>query len=256
MDWSYFNKIKCINLIERQDRYENAQTFFAKYDIPAKFHRVQRHPKGGVHGCFESHIQIITEAYEEGCQNVLIFEDDVASGQGLKPEQIQKAVKFMTSNENKDWNIFFFGWHPKIMSKQTKSIGNSIYKVSAYGGHAYVLSRNMIKRLAYAEYSGIPIDVIYAEEEEAYALYPSAFVQDGLESDLVTDFSGSKWMKPVRALAENWSINVNCPVKSLLKAIIISLVVGFILWKIFPKHKEKVIAFVLVLFIILLLWKA
>jgi hypothetical protein len=250
MEWGYFDAIKCINLLERNDRFEQAKEVFKKYQIPATFHRVQRHPNGGVNGCYESHIQIITEAYNSGASNVLIFEDDIEPGVGLKEKQISSAIDFMKSNDS--WDIVFLGWHPRIMTHTTSLVAPSMFKVSAFGGHAYVVSRRMMAKLANRPFDGTPIDVIYAENDAAYGVYPTAFVQRGARSDLVSNFSSSKSMKPVRAFMECWSVNVNYPVNSLAKALgiwIAAVVVSRLLLK---RWTEVQIASLIVLLVVLL----
>lgn len=220
--WSFFGDIRCINLIERNDRYEAASKVFKEYKIPVNFHRVERSPKGGVQGCFESHIQVITDAYERGLETVLIFEDDIEAGYGLKEEKIKEALNFMENNQ--DWNVVFLGWHPRVRTHKTKHVSGSIYQVSALGGHAYIVSRRMMKKMANKKFEGIPIDEFYAEDEHAYALYPSAFVQSGSDSDLVNNISSSKWSKPYRRVIEWWAINVNYRLDSLLKVLFILVV--------------------------------
>tara|TARA_R110001632_G_scaffold50169_2_gene125281 strand:+ start:1522 stop:2295 length:774 start_codon:yes stop_codon:yes gene_type:complete len=248
--WDNFCLIKCINLKERIDRYESAKRVFDEYNIPVEFHKVDRHPDGGVVGCFTSHIEVITEAYEKGCENVLIFEDDIQVGRGYIESHFEQMFQFM--NENDNWDIMFLGWHPKILTHKTiQTVIPSVWKVNAFGGHAYILSRKMIEKMAYKEWEGIAIDVYYADNDNAYALYPSVFIQRGATSDLVSNFSGSEKMKPVRAFMECWSTNINYPIYSLLKTLIVIIVLIIIL-KYMKLINEQNLVFLVVLFYILI----
>ena len=65
MDWSFFDKIYCINLYECEDRYNHIQNISKKYNMNVQFYRTHRN-KNGAEGCFNSHIEIIKEDIEFG----------------------------------------------------------------------------------------------------------------------------------------------------------------------------------------------
>lgn len=50
------------------------------------------HPQGGKQGYFESHINSIKQAYDEGCQNILIFEDDLEATDFCTEEQLYNVI--------------------------------------------------------------------------------------------------------------------------------------------------------------------
>lgn len=248
--WERFDLIKCINLKSRDDRYESAKSVFDSLGIPVVFHRVDKHPEGGVVGCFTSHIEVITEAYEKGCNNVLIFEDDIELGRGYIEDHFNQMFQFM--EENQDWDIMFLGWHPQVLTHRTiQTVIPSVWKVNAFGGHAYILSKKMIEKMAYKEWEGIPIDVYYAENDNAYALYPSVFIQRGATSDLVSNFSGSEKMKPIRAFMECWSTNVNYPIYNLIKVLLVTFITLIVMKKL-KLLNEKSLALIIVLFYVLI----
>ena len=60
MEYNFFDKIICINLKTRQDRYESALKTFQSLNINnVEFYFANKSPKGGRYGCFESHINVI-----------------------------------------------------------------------------------------------------------------------------------------------------------------------------------------------------
>jgi GR25 family glycosyltransferase involved in LPS biosynthesis len=78
MLYNFFDKIYCINLKHRPDRYISATKVFNDLNIPnVEFYITEKSSKGGRYGCFESHINVIKKAYNEGYNNILIFEDDI-----------------------------------------------------------------------------------------------------------------------------------------------------------------------------------
>ena len=72
-----FDKIICINLKERKDKYNNVKNVFDKLNINVDFYYAEKHKTSGRIGCFESHIHVIENCYNNNLNNILIFEDDV-----------------------------------------------------------------------------------------------------------------------------------------------------------------------------------
>jgi GR25 family glycosyltransferase involved in LPS biosynthesis len=106
--YDFFQDIVCINLDISHDRREHARYYFEKIGIPARFLTVKKHKNGGMYGCFDSHIQILLDAYKRDLDNILIFEDDFLPTDSYSEENLAKAVTFMQSNN--DWDIFHLGY--------------------------------------------------------------------------------------------------------------------------------------------------
>jgi len=188
--WNFFNgHIRCINLTSREDRYRDSKKVFTKHNIPVNYYRTTKHPRGGEWGCFESHINIITQAYNEGAERVLIFEDDVTATEHLNPTNLAKAIKFM---EREKWDIFYLGALPNIKMKTAhRTKYPDIYKLRGICTHAYIVNRPAMKRLIGLEYNGVPIDYYYIHNfNRCYAFYPTMFLQ-GLSSSDIQD--GGNW---------------------------------------------------------------
>jgi GR25 family glycosyltransferase involved in LPS biosynthesis len=106
--YEFFEDIVCINLDISVKRRVQAQEYFKKLNIPARFYTVQKHVNGGRYGCFDSHIKIIQNAYERGLNNVLVFEDDFVPTPSFSENKIHEAIHFM--RKNNDWDVFYFGY--------------------------------------------------------------------------------------------------------------------------------------------------
>lgn len=106
--YNFFDEIVCINLDISKDRKKHAEYYFKKYDIPAKFFITSKHKNGGMYGCFDSHIQILTYAYQNDLNNILIFEDDFLPTSSYTEDKMEKAISFMKTNN--DWDIFYLGY--------------------------------------------------------------------------------------------------------------------------------------------------
>lgn len=180
-EFSFFDKIYCINLYTRKDRYSSSKKIFKKHNIPVTYYQTHKHPTSGLQGCFESHINVIKKAYDEGAKNVLIFEDDLRSNFSLK--KLQQSIKFM---KDKYWDIFYLGAVPDIRYKGTTKVSSfpGIYKLDGICTHAYAVNYRAMKKLKEVEYTGIPYDFFLRDNFKCYAIYPSLFYQGGYSSDI------------------------------------------------------------------------
>jgi len=142
MGWSALaERFVCINLLERDDRLEQAQKRFAEVGLKdlMTYHRVARHPSGGRFGCYESHRACIEEAYTDGLKSVLIFEDDVLFNEGWK-EVVEDATKFVESGV--EFDTLFLGSKIIFVDEQTTP---NIWRVKCFEAHAYIVSRQGMK---------------------------------------------------------------------------------------------------------------
>jgi GR25 family glycosyltransferase involved in LPS biosynthesis len=120
--YDYFEDIVCINLDISVDRRKHATEYFEKLDIPARFFITSKHKNGGMYGCFDSHVQILMDAYKRGLNNVLIFEDDFLPTASYSDENLKKAIDFMQMHE--DWDIMHLGY---LFIKDTKDGLSTIF---------------------------------------------------------------------------------------------------------------------------------
>jgi len=182
MLWNKIGSAYCINLKSRKDRLKEASRVFKKIKLDINFHVVDKHPNGGTQGCFESHIQIITKAFERGDERCIIFEDDATPTKYLNNKVLRKCIRFM--DKHKTWNIFYLGVLPDIRRYPTHIIEKGIYKLQGICTHAYVIHRRLMEKLANMKYAGIPIDYFYMQLNECYAIYPTLFYQGLSKSDI------------------------------------------------------------------------
>lgn len=191
--YKYFDDIVCISLDIREDRRILAKQFFQNIDVPANFFIAKRHPKGGVYGCFDSHIQILKNAYKRGLENILVFEDDVIGTNSYSEELMQKAIDFM--NTNQEWDIMYFSYlfnsansyHTLLFAP---AISSNIVKFDPYTTGALCYSKRGIKKILqnYKQYIGkIPYDHYLPKycNLNNYCLVPMIFDQNfHLESNI------------------------------------------------------------------------
>ena len=138
MLWSNFERIVCINLKERPDRLEHAKAQFSKVGIldRVQFHVTEKSSKGGCYGCFESHWQILKQAYEDGLNNVVIFEDDIVFRSGWE-QAMHDCNAFC--NDEPDWEFLNLNGFVFFVVEESTSCRNIVNGKSARS-HAICLS--------------------------------------------------------------------------------------------------------------------
>lgn len=180
----FFSKIVCINLEESKQRKQHMNSLAYEYQIPLTFKTVQRHKQSPILGVFESHINIIKEAYANtSIRNVLIFEDDVIPTTSYSIPMLEKCIHFMRTNET--WEMFFLGYVGVNTKKPLKYFTSArqesnIIKYTPLTTHAYCVSRRGMKKILSFDIPKQPIhlDVWYQQQKiEAYCVYPILFDQ-------------------------------------------------------------------------------
>lgn len=220
-NWHFFDSISCINLISRDDRYEWSKDLFEKYKIPAKFHRVQKH-SDPIEGCFNSHVDLISQAYDRGDKTTLIFEDDcVPDIRALTPKNLNKIIEF--AEKNKTWDIIYLGCFPNINRERLEYLENGLVRVKAKCTHSYIVSRRMMEKMYNMRYAGCPIDCIYVHNPNTYGIFPTFFQQRGDESDL--GGISMKGKNYAMRCIESYAYYVNVPLVILIPAILVMLLI-------------------------------
>lgn len=182
--WDYFDCIYCINLISRNDKYEQMKSLFNKHNIPVNFLRVNRDNENPTRGCFNSHFSIIKIAYEKNYKNVLILEDDI-NFNFLTEQKLKRCIDFMSNNY---YEIFFLGSFPDIMNFSVKNTyEKGIYKMNSICGHGYVLNRTYIQKVFDMNYIDVPLDYLYKFNKHSYGILPPLIIQTAQNSDINDD---------------------------------------------------------------------
>jgi GR25 family glycosyltransferase involved in LPS biosynthesis len=135
----YFDKVYCINLDERTDRWEQAQVEFDKIGIRDVVERWPgvKHTDGNL-GCTLSHKTIIEHCKKQGLNNVLIFEDDVL----FVNDDVDKLEKaFNELEELGNWDLFYIGSTVEPTVGKFDRVTDNILRTNfAYTTHAYAVN--------------------------------------------------------------------------------------------------------------------
>lgn len=194
----YFDKIVCINLDRRTDRWKKCQTQFKEFNLKVeRFSAIdgkeltqKTRLKSGELGALLSHLKIIESAKKDNLKNILILEDDVEFNKNIN------ELFFQYKSQIPTWDFLYFGGnhamnnHYMHPSKCPIKISNNIYKIrEAYAIHCYAVSSNLYDELLNL-YNKMerPIDVLYSEIQprvNSYIIIPPLAWQRPDYSDIM-----------------------------------------------------------------------
>lgn len=170
---SFFDRIYCINLDTRQDRWRYVRGHLASVGV----HEVERFSAIDVRndpklrpqerllrdnfsllamcGCMLSHRRIVELAKAEQLNNVLVFEDDVR----ILEENVDSLDEALTQLEKLDWDVFYLG---ATYLFKLEPAGNVLVRVTngAYATHAIAYNHTIYDHI---------LNVLPAEPEEYLA---------------------------------------------------------------------------------------
>jgi GR25 family glycosyltransferase involved in LPS biosynthesis len=182
--YNLMDKIYCINLISRNDRYELMQNFEKEENIKLTYYRPKKHNNGRI-GCFISHIEVIKDAYINKYKYIMIFEDDIIKTPSYNKINYTEIEKFIKRNE---WDIIKLSSsiYPIHLFKYNDY--NHLYNGNSLMGNAYILNKESINKIinTYTKYiNDYHIDSYYTYIfKNIYNVIPIIFDQKwNLESD-------------------------------------------------------------------------
>lgn len=156
--WKKKPLIFCINLEHRTDRKESSLKEFSKLGFDKNdihyYPNLKKDPRGGVFGCFESHMLIWDYFFYNFPEHkhCVIFEDDfVCTNSHKNIRQLKKACKFIDNNTGVD--ILFL--HKNCVNETHKN--NTKLFTKGYGlcSHAYIISKKYIETII-RKYGSLP----------------------------------------------------------------------------------------------------
>ena len=141
----YFDKIYCINLDKREDRWIECVKEFKKQNINVeRISGIDGNPDkiisnltDGAIGCTLSHLQVVAISHLRGLENILILEDDVEF-----IENINSKFNEYINQVPKDWGLLYFGGNhnnePLVKVNENVSLVTNTYTT-----HAYAVNKNL-----------------------------------------------------------------------------------------------------------------
>ena len=201
----YFDKIFCINLDRRKDRWEETVT---ELKVWGQFDGVNRvsavdgntindnpYPiNNGELGLLETHLKLIKNAKEKKYKNILLIEDDIEF-----TEEINNLNLYFDQLP-KEWDMLWFGGnHNKHVGNQINLINDKIIKCNnTYATHCIAINNSVYDLLINVlSDKRKPVDVYYSDIQKSYDCYsfhPSIALQRPCFSDIQNVMQDNRWL--------------------------------------------------------------
>lgn len=201
----YFDKIYCINLDHRKDRWDDSVKELQKWgllDEVERFNAINGKDiitdnnfiNKGEMGILLTHKTIIEECVEKKYKNILIIEDDIEF-----TSEIDKIDDYMSSIPEK-WDMIYFGGnHNTHMGNKLNFVNDKILKLNmTYGIHCVAINNTIFDLIInLLDKQKKPVDVYYSDIQKAYDCYgmhPSVALQRESFSDIQNENVNYKWL--------------------------------------------------------------
>jgi GR25 family glycosyltransferase involved in LPS biosynthesis len=220
---SYFDKIYCLNLDRRIDRWAKVKSEFNRLNIlverwsaidgenleESNYSQLINEKKSSKLGkienkfamaCLLSHLSIIKDAKNNGFKKILIFEDDVIFSNDFS-EKIKIILKL-------NWKLLYLGssqfyWHKIDTSEEFYNCHNTL------GTFAYAVDISLFDDIINTfEKKTKSVDNLLSEiqskhKEECFTIYPNIVISDVEDSDIRQSTNMSTFSKSVK-----WNLNM------------------------------------------------
>jgi len=171
-------------LKSRPDRYQVAANSFADLGIKeseVNWFQPDKDRSNPERGCFTSHQTVIKQAYLDGHQYVLVFEDDF--GLARSSTELQEIIPQIDQLLSDGFDYLALGGIPNT-ERRIDRVSRDIYRVETMAAQAYIINCQRYHHFLEMEYRGIPVDKLLGKGDHAYAVYPILFYQKPSDSDV------------------------------------------------------------------------
>jgi GR25 family glycosyltransferase involved in LPS biosynthesis len=152
--FNFFDKIFCINLDDRQDRWIDCCKIFNKYEMMHKVERfsalkfTHQDPRlikvMGQIGCSMSHFGVLKKAKEQNLNNFLVLEDDFCFE--FEPFELFEKMNSSLLELPNNWNMFYLGGNldSSYNVDPIEKYSDNLFKLNAcHTTHAFAVNKNI-----------------------------------------------------------------------------------------------------------------
>ena len=164
---------------------------FKQLGISCKYYLAEHHTKGGLYGCFDSHIKVWKKFFRNDSDYLVIFEDDLEVPSNLSPQEFRRIIQAGPSLLKK-YDIVHYGRQIHDICGVVAEIpGYQFYEGTCVQSHFYIISKNFQKKASLLKpylSEGISVDEAIKDKCKQVFLYPNVFPQrDMNDSDITTN---------------------------------------------------------------------
>lgn len=171
----------CISLDKSKERRDSSNILFNSLNINVNWWIVNKHPSGGIFGCFESHVSV-WKCNEYKKEFLCIFEDDLENNKDRKID-FKQALKFAYHNMPHNFDIL--NLEPRCGFINT-NLTNFAYSGAFINASSYIIHRSFLPTLisrVMPSY-GMNLDIALYKNARQVGIFPPIFKQMDYESDI------------------------------------------------------------------------
>lgn len=213
-DWSWLDRIYCINLRSRPDRLLESQSEFHRVGLCKRilYYRPERPTdeewqtyqcsliaRGkqdsvmtvtkGAYGCWRSHQAVMEHALRNGYNHILVFEDDVTFLSNLTPTIAKEVLPNLVSRLPVGADFLHLGYFPYAGHPVSSGHAFRLWRVKALCTVAYIVTFRGMQRICGADYT-IPLDFWMLKNSQQYAVFPKIAWQRKSSTDVEEQWLG------------------------------------------------------------------
>lgn len=172
--FDFFEKIYCINLDSRTDRWKECQEEFSKVGILERVERIsgivfEGHGSKKQNACYGNHLthaKILRKAQDLGLNNVLIFEDDVEFFSNAE-KNLSLSINNLRKNHS-NWDMLYLGCN--LDRYQAFQVDENLIKLTgAFATHGYAINKSLFRKLIEINED---FTIAHNDVEYAYQIHP------------------------------------------------------------------------------------
>lgn len=181
----YFDKIICINLDRRTDKWAECQKQFDKYGLTVE--RFSGHDMAGAigwgnNGCTASHRGVLELICHHKWKRTLILEDDFH----IRHTDFHQMFSDMIGEVPNDWDMLYLGGH--YSEKPKSRVSKHVIRINRMATtSSYAVTYDFARKVAPGIFGIGPIDCLYFEQHlssNCYIFQPRLMVQRPCFSDI------------------------------------------------------------------------
>jgi hypothetical protein len=182
------DSVRCINLVHRTDKRRDMEALAERLGITIRFFPAVENKEHPHLGCFLSHAKIIKQAYQEGVNRLLVFEDDQIVNPKVPQKAIEEVLRLMDTHPN--WEIMNLSGTPDIMLGVVRQFPGHehIYTGDIFTTGSYILSKRGIERYKDLRLTGVRDTIdrdVFMYNPEHYTVLPPFFKQKDTPTDIL-----------------------------------------------------------------------
>lgn len=208
---NYFEKIYCVNLDKRIDRWEESKEQFEKHNLNVdrfsavdgsimegeEFEQFKKTGQlngvcDGHIGCSFSHLQVVRSLKSDGLKNALVLEDDVQFD-----DELNKKLSSIMEQVPDNWDMLYFGGNhaannPNSPGKLVKVTENIFKTTHCLTTHSYAIKNTVYDKIISCINGTAPIDTSYSRVQpyiNCYVIRPHLAWQRPSYSEIAGKFT-------------------------------------------------------------------